>query len=265
MAGRLQGKVAVITGGGSGIGAAAARLFAAEGASVLITGRRPEPLQEVAAHSGRIIPIAGDASDDEHIHHLVSQALDLFGRIDVVVANAGITNGASVLDMTGDNWESMLRINLTAAMKLAKAVLPNMIERGSGSIVNVSSVSGLSAVTDSASYMVSKTGLIALTRSLAIDYGKYGVRVNTLCPGWVRTPMSEKSMNFLAAKEGVSQEEAFSLATQHLPLRRAAQPAEIANCCLFLASDESSFVTGITLVADGGGEIVDVGGLAFAD
>jgi NAD(P)-dependent dehydrogenase (short-subunit alcohol dehydrogenase family) len=194
----------------------------------------------------------------------VSTAVSRFGGLDVVVACAGIMSGGDVLGVKDNEWQQMLDINLTGAMKVARAALPALIERGGGAIVNVSSVGGLSASPQSASYGVSKAGMVALTRSMAYDYGSRNIRVNTLCPGWVRTPMSDQEMDFLAAEKGISRAEAFKLVAAHLPLRRVAEPEEIAKCCLFLASDEASFVTGAVLVADGGGEIVDVGTLAFA-
>jgi NAD(P)-dependent dehydrogenase (short-subunit alcohol dehydrogenase family) len=262
MNGRLANKIALITGGGSGIGAAAARRFAVEGASVVVTGRRLEPIKAVAAEIGGLA-VAGDTNDAEHLAAAVSTAVAHFGGLDIVVASAGIIFSDEVLSLKDSEWQQMLDINLTGAMKVARAALPALIERGGGAIVNISSVGGLAASPQSVSYGVSKAGLLALTRSMAYDYGAHNIRVNTLCPGWVRTPMSEHEMDFLASQKGISRAEAFSLVTAHLPLRRAAEPEEIANCCLFLASDEASFVTGAILVADGGGAIVDVGTLAF--
>jgi NAD(P)-dependent dehydrogenase (short-subunit alcohol dehydrogenase family) len=185
--------------------------------------------------------------------------------LDIVVTCAGIIFSDEVLSAKDNEWQQMMDINLTGAMKVARAALPALLERGGGAIVNVSSVGGLAASPQSVSYGVSKAGMLALTRSMAYDYGPHNIRVNTLCPGWVRTPMSEHEMDFLAGQKGISRAEAFKLVTAHLPLRRAAEPEEIANCCLFLASDEASFVTGAVLVADGGGAIVDVGTLAFVE
>jgi meso-butanediol dehydrogenase / (S,S)-butanediol dehydrogenase / diacetyl reductase len=264
MNGRLANKVALITGGGTGIGAAIARRFAAEGASVVVTGRRPEPISAIAAEIGGVA-VAGDTNDNEHVVTAVSTAVSRFGGLDIVVASAGIIFSDEVLSVKDSEWQQMLDINLTGAMKVARVALPALLERGGGAIVNVSSVGGLSASPQSVSYGVSKAGMLALTRSMAYDYGPHNIRVNTLCPGWVRTPMSEHEMDFLASEMGISRTEAFKLVTAHLPLRRVAEPDEIANCCLFLASDEASFVTGTVLVADGGGEIVDVGTLAFVE
>lgn len=261
--GRLTNKVALITGGGTGIGAAVARRFAGEGASVVVTGRRPAPIQAVADEIGGVA-VAGDTSDNEHVAAAVSTAVARFGGLDIVVANAAVSYEAGVMTIEDDRWQEMLQVNLGGVMKVCRAALSALKDRGRGAIVIVSSVGGLSAAPNSASYGTTKAGVIGLAKSMAYDYGPDNIRVNALCPGWVRTPMSESSMDMLAKEKGISQAEAFKLATAHLPLRRPAEPAEIANCCLFLASDEASFVTGAVLVADGGGEVVDVGTLAFA-
>jgi NAD(P)-dependent dehydrogenase (short-subunit alcohol dehydrogenase family) len=148
-------------------------------------------------------------------------------------------------------------------MVLVRAALPAMLERGGGSIVLVSSVNGLVGAPSLVAYDTSKAGLIALSRSIAVDYGARGIRSNTLCPGWVVTPMGDGAMDALAAARGISRQDAYDLATRHVPLRRAATAQEIASCCLFLVSDESSIVTGTTLVADGGGLAVDMTSIVF--
>ncbi len=142
-------------------------------------------------------------------------------------------------------------------MVLVRAALPAMLARGGGSIVLVSSINGLATFPDLVAYNTSKAGLIALARSIACDFGARGIRANTLCPGWVVTPMGDEAMDALAAARGISRQEAYDLATAHVPLKRAATAHEIASCCLFLASDEASIVTGTTLVADGGGLAVE--------
>jgi meso-butanediol dehydrogenase / (S,S)-butanediol dehydrogenase / diacetyl reductase len=259
---RLQGKVAIVTGGGSGIGAATARLFAAEGARVVVTGRRPEPLNEVAAATdGLAVP--GDVGDPDHARDVVSRALGAYGGIDIVVANAAGGAPASAVDLDDERWQRTLDVNLTGALRLARAAVPSIIERGGGSIVLVSSVSGLTASPASTAYVTTKHALTGLSRSLAVDFGPSGVRSNVVCPGWVVTPMGDRGIDELAEIRGVGREEAYRLATEHVPLRRPATPEEIARCCLFLASDESSIVTGSILVADGGQTAVDLGGIAF--
>ena len=154
-------------------------------------------------------------------------------------------------------------MNLTGPMVLTRAALPAMLERGGGSVVLVASVNGLVGTTDSAAYGTSKAGMLGLARSIAVDYGPRGIRANALCPGWVVTPMADEEMDELGAAMGIGRQEAYDLATTDVPLRRPATAEEIASCCLFLASDESSIVTGAVLVADGGGLAVALDSVAF--
>jgi len=260
---RLGGKVAVITGGGTGIGAATARLFAAEGASVVVTGRREAPLREVADATGGLA-IAGDMADPEHPAAVVEQTTRTFGGVDVVIANAGAGYPGNAAAVDDEGWQRTFDVNVTGPLRLVRSSLGSMTERGGGSIVLVSSVNGLRATVDSASYGTSKTALIGLMRSIAVDFGPRGIRANAVCPGWVLTPLGDREMDGLASTMGVDREQGYRLATQHVPLRRPATPEEIANCCLFLASEASSIVTGAVLVADGGQTAVDLGGILFA-
>lgn len=259
---RLDGTVAIISGGGTGIGAAIARRFAAEGAKVTVTGRRPEPLEAVAAEVGGLA-VAGDASDTAHAASAVEETVRAFGGLDVVVANAGIGLGGSAGDVSDDAWRATVDINLSGALFLVRAAMPHLQAGGGGSVVLVSSVSGFASSASSAAYVASKAGMIGLAKSIAVDYGPDGVRANAVCPGWVHTPMGDASMDELAHDRGISRDEAYRLATELVPLRRAADPDEIAACALFLASDESSYVSGTTLLADGGGMAVDVASVAF--
>jgi len=259
---RLEGKVAIVSGGGTGIGAATARRFAAEGARVVVTGRRPEPLEAVAAEIGGLA-VPGNVADPAHAPEAVAAALERFGSLDVVVANAGAGFGGSAGEVDDGRWLRTLDVNLTGPLRLVRAALPALLGRGRGSIVLVSSVSGLVAAPDSAAYVASKHGLIGLARSLAVDYGPRGIRANALCPGWVVTAIGDASADELAAERGLTREDAYALATQHVPLRRPATAEEIAACVLFLASDESSYVNGATLFADGGSTAVDVGAIAW--
>jgi meso-butanediol dehydrogenase/(S,S)-butanediol dehydrogenase/diacetyl reductase len=259
---RLEGKVAIVSGGGTGIGAATARAFAREGAKVVVTGRRAEPLEVVAAEIDGLA-VAGDTSDDDHVRAAVAEARDAFGGLDVVVANAGLGFGGAAADVDDERWQQTLDVNLTGAFRLARAAIPSLVERGGGSIVLVSSVSALVSGTDGAAYVTSKAAMLGLARSIAVDYGPNGIRANALCPGWVETPMGDGSMETLMTQHGISLGEAYRLVTQHTPLRRPATADEIAACCLFLASEESSIVTGTTLVADGGGLAVDLTEVAW--
>ncbi len=254
--------VVVITGGGTGIGAAIARRYADDGAHVVVVGRRPEPLAAVAAATGAFAVVA-DAADADAAAAAVAETLARFGRIDVLVANAGGHGFSTVLD-TGDvAWHDALRANLDTAFVMARAALPALLD-SRGQIVVVSSIAGLFAGPSVAGYTVGKHALIGLTRSMARDYGRRGVRVNAVCPGWVRTPMADAEMDEFAAHAGLaSREEAYGVVTRDVPLGRAAEPAEIAAVVRFLGSAESSFLTGAVLVADGGAHIVDVPTIAF--
>ncbi len=259
---RLVGKVALISGGGSGIGAAIARRFAAEGAKVALTGRRPEPIQSLAEEVGGLA-VPGDTSDPAHAVSAVDRTLQAFGGLDVVVANAGVGFGGTAGDVSDDTWRATIDINLTGSLFLVRAAIPHLEARGRGSIVLVSSVSGFVSSSSSAAYVASKAAMIGLAKSITVDFGPMGVRANALCPGWVHTPMGDESMDELAADRGISRDDAYRLATEMVPLRRAAEPDEIASCAVFLASNESSYVTGTTLLADGGGMAVDVASVAF--
>ena len=259
---RLKKKVALITGGGTGIGAATARLFASEGANVVVTGRRSAPIEAVASEVGGVA-VAGDTSDPAHVEEAVATAISAYGGIDVVVASAGVGFEGAVADLDVDVWRRTLEINVNGPMLVSRAALPSMLERGGGSIVLVASTSGMASAPASAAYDVSKAALIALARSIAVSYGPRRVRANALCPGWVTTPMGDEDMDALGASRGLTREEAYRLATEDVPLRRPVSPEEMAACCLFLASDESSSVTGTTLVADGGGQAVEITSKAF--
>jgi meso-butanediol dehydrogenase / (S,S)-butanediol dehydrogenase / diacetyl reductase len=261
---RLENKVALITGGGTGVGAAAARLFAREGAKVVVTGRRPEPIGAVADEIGGV-SVAGDTSDPAHATEAVAAAVSNFGGLDVVVASAGIGIEGTVGDMDDEDWRRTFDVNLTGPMMITRAALPVMLERGGGSVVLVSSTNSMGAAPASAAYDASKAGLNALARAIAVDYGPRGIRANALCPGWIITPMGDESMDELGAARGIGRQEAYDLTSADVPLRRAGTAEEMAYCCLFLASDESSIVSGTTLVADGGGLAVELTSRMFAN
>jgi meso-butanediol dehydrogenase/(S,S)-butanediol dehydrogenase/diacetyl reductase len=260
---RLDNKVALITGGGTGIGAATAKLFAREGAKVVVTGRRRGPIEAVAEEVGGVA-VAGDTTDPAHAVKAVDSAVKSFGGLDVVITAAGIGMEGSVGDMVDEDWRRTFDVNLTGPMLIVRAALPAMLERGGGSIVLVSSTNAMAASPSSAAYDTSKAGLNALARAIAVDHGPRGIRANALCPGWVITPMGDESMDELGASKGIGRKEAYDLATADVPIRRAGTAEEMAYCCLFLASDESSIVNGTTLVADGGGLAVELTSTMFA-
>jgi meso-butanediol dehydrogenase/(S,S)-butanediol dehydrogenase/diacetyl reductase len=249
--------VVAITGGGTGIGAAVAHRYAAEGARVVVLGRRREPLEKVAAETGAYV-ITCDASVSGEADGAVEEIIGEFGRLDVVVANAGGHGFSSVTETTDAEWAMAIQSNLSSAFVFCRAALPSLVAT-QGQIVVVSSLAGLFAGPHVAGYTVAKHALIGLTRSIARDYGPLGVRANAICPGWVRTPMADAEMAAL----GEDREAAYREATRHVPLGRPAQPDEVAAAALFLASDEASYVSGAVLTVDGGMTAVDLGSLAF--
>ncbi len=261
-------RVIVITGGGTGIGAAIAKRYADEGAAVAVVGRRAEPLAEVAAATGAL-PVVADAADRVSASAAIARILERFGRIDVLVANAGGHGFASVGETSDADWNAALTANLTTAFVMAREALPALTEsaarRGGSEIVVVSSLAGLFAGPSVAGYTVGKHALIGLTRSLARDYGRVGIRVNAVCPGWVRTPMADAEMDEFAAHAAqiADRDAGYAAVTRDVPLGRAAEPSEIASIVRFLGSEESSYMTGSVLVADGGAHIVDLPTVAF--
>jgi meso-butanediol dehydrogenase / (S,S)-butanediol dehydrogenase / diacetyl reductase len=258
---RLEGKVAIVTGGGTGIGAAVARRFAQEGARVGVMGRRRDVLDQVAGEIGGVA-IDGDAGVTVDVRRAIDSVVEGYGGLDIALASAGGHGTGSVLDTDDASWAESVHSNLTTAFVLVREALPHVIERH-GSIVLISSLAGHFAGPEVAGYTATKHGLIGLARSVARDYGRQGVRANVVSPGWVRTPMADEEMDSLAERLGLSREEAYATVTSEVPLRRPATPDEIASICLFLASDESAVMNGAVLMADGGAHIVDLPTLAF--
>jgi len=263
---QLEGKVALVTGGGTGIGAAIAKRFAAEGARVCITGRHQEMLDKVASDlpDGAVITCAGDVSNYEDVARMVSTTINFGGKLDVLVNNAGIDSHRSITEIDLEDWRRVLDVNLTGPFLLMQASIPHMIEAGGGSIINIASLAGLRSVPSAPAYCSSKAGLIMLTKQVAFDYGPSKIRCNVICPGAVRTPTLELGMNGLKNVLNSDIESALTYFTSNSPLRRAAVPTEISGVCSFLASDDASFMTGAVLVVDGGAAIVDVNAVAVS-
>ena len=253
-------RVALITGGGTGIGEAVAHRFAAEGCAIVVLGRRVEPVERVAAAieagGGSALAVSADVADESAVTAAVAATVAQFGGLDIVVNNAGVGDSAPVMDETAEGWDATLRANLTGAFLVCRAALPHLIER-QGAIVNVASVNAWVVGPGWASYCVSKAGLTMLTRSLAVDYGPHGVRANAVCPGWVRTPMGDEDMDAVAAANGITREEAYALSVKHTPLGRPATPQDVAEVVGFLASSAASYVTGVSIAVDGGATVVD--------
>jgi len=249
---RLEGKVALITGGTSGIGSATAIRFASEGAAVAITGRSSERgekvVQDIIANGGDALFIRSDVRSSEDCRHAVDQTLERFGKIDVLFNNAGVFHPKSIPECTEEEWDETIDSSLKGAFLMSKYVLPSMIKQRSGSIIHTSSGWGILGGDKAAAYCAAKGGLIVMAKAMAIDHGPDGIRVNCVCPGDVLTPMLPDD----AEKRGMSWDE-YAVGAADRPLGRIGTVEDIANAVLYLASDESSFVTGESLVVDGGG------------
>ena len=255
---KLKDKVAIITGGGTGIGKAISFAFANEGAKLVIAARDLPRLEEVAkeikSKGGKVKAIQTDISDHEQVKRMVAQTIDEFGQIDILVNNAarGTFNNADVADMGTDDWYESMAINLTGTMLCCKEVLKYMIPRRSGNIINVSSVAGISGVPKESPYVASKWGVIGFTETLAIEAGKHNIRVNCISPGATRTQEFEDWVKVSAKSVGIPFEEVMRKLTDNITLKRIAEPSEIAACIVFLASDDSSAMTGHNLIASCG-------------
>jgi NAD(P)-dependent dehydrogenase (short-subunit alcohol dehydrogenase family) len=248
---KLKGKVAFITGGNSGIGAATARLLAAEGASVAIVGRNAETgravAQDIEELWGHALWLACDVRQSDDVRRAVQATVERFGRLDILFNNAGVILRKNVVDMSEAEWDDNLAANLKSAFLCSKYALPHMIDQCSGVIINNGSGWGLMGGRNAASYCASKAGLVNLTRAMAIDHAAQGIRVNCICPGDVDTPMIDNE----ARQLGLTREAMVADGAQR-PMGRIGSVDEIARSVLFLASDDSSYMTGAVLVVDGG-------------
>lgn len=249
MAGRVDGKVALVTGGGSGIGRAAALTFAREGAKVVVAdvvvAGGEETVRMITAAGGAAMFVKVDVSKAAEVEAMVRQTVDTYGRLDCAFNNAGIAGQLlSTVDSTEENWDRVIAINLTGVWLCMKYEIPHMLQQGSGAIVNTASVAGLGGFPGVSAYVASKHGVNRLTKTAALEYAKQGIRVNAVCPGMIRTPLFEE-----VAHSNPQLVESF-VAME--PVGRMGKPEEIAEAVVWLCSDAASFVTGLPMAVDGG-------------
>ncbi|WNQ13962.1 SDR family oxidoreductase [Paenibacillus aurantius] len=247
-----QGKVIVVTGGGGGIGRAVAHKFAAQGGQVvvidLMAAHAETVAQEIIDAGGQAIEMQANVALEIDVKRVIRDTLGKLGKIDVLVNNAAMCPQIRLTDMSLDQWNQVITNNLTSVFLCCREVIPCMLANGGGSIVNVSSVHALATLEGYSAYSASKGGIVAMTRAIALDYARQNIRVNTVLPGAVQTPMLENSVKNL----GMPREEIMKQWNEAQPIGRVGQPEEIATVVMFAASPENSFMTGATLVADGG-------------
>jgi NAD(P)-dependent dehydrogenase (short-subunit alcohol dehydrogenase family) len=239
---RLTGKIAIVTGGGQGIGRGITDRFVEEGAEVIVAQRSEPDDLPIGAEFHQV-----DLKNAKAIKRFCGQVLEDKGVIDVLVNNAGVMFEKSVEEMTEADWDSMMDVNLKAPFLLMKEIVPAMRKAGGGSIINIGSIEGLASNPGHAAYSASKGGIHGLTHAIAIDHGQDGIRCNAIAPGWIRSELSDIYVNTMPDSERVKAE----LKVMH-PVGRLGEPTDIGNMAVFLGSDESSFVTGQTFVVDGG-------------
>ncbi len=248
---KLRDKTALISGGNSGIGRAIATLFAAEGAQVVIAARNEarghETVETIAKGRGQAIFVSCDVRKAEDCEKAVESAIDAFGQLNVLVNNAGIIYRATVVDTTEEEWDDTMDTNVRSAYLMSKHTIPWMIEGGGGVIINIASYYGIVGGKEAAAYCASKGAMVLLTKALALDHAAQNIRVNCVCPGSVDTPMLNQEMEELGGVEKLR-----PLFEAKHPLGRICSPGEVAQAALFLASADSAFITGSSLVIDGG-------------
>ncbi len=244
--GRFDGRVAFITGAAAGMGRDTAMALAREGGAVVLLDNRAERVEQVAqivrGEGGEALAVAADVRSAGEVNTAVAAAIARFGRIDVLLNNAGTTIPGNVAEVSEEDWDLVVGVNLKGTYLVSKAVLPHMIEAGRGSVINIGSVSGIRGDRRAAAYNAAKAGVINLTRSMALDFGPKGIRANCVCPGAIGTPVILRQMT----------EQGLQAISRNTPLGRIGKGPEVAALTLFLASDESSYVNGAIIPADGG-------------
>ncbi len=252
--GRLAGQHALITGGGTGIGAAIARALSAESAKLSLVGRRREPLETLAAKLPHATPIAADITDEDQVEAMIETARQAHGPVSILIANAGSASSAPLARTSLDAWRAMVDVNLTGAFLSARAVLPDMTEAGTGRIVFIASTAGLKGYGYVAPYCAAKHGVVGLARALAIEVAKDGITANAVCPGFTETPMLETSIETITETTGRTSEEARAALIKDNPQGRFVQPEEVAATVLWLCSEAAEAING-QAIAVAGGEI----------
>jgi meso-butanediol dehydrogenase / (S,S)-butanediol dehydrogenase / diacetyl reductase len=256
---KLEGKVALVTGGGSGIGTAIVERFVSEGARVCISGRRKEMLDKVAASSppGSVLVCQGDTSKDKDAALMIAKTVEFGGKIDILVNNAAISANKPVGELDRAVWRQVMDVNLNGPFMLMQEAIPHMIRNGGGSIINIASLGGIRCLPAMPAYCASKAALVMLTQQAALDYGAQKIRCNAVCPGAIKTDMVANEFGQIGRMIGMEPDAFFEMVSNVLPLKRFGDPKEIGGVCTFLASDDSSFMTGAALVIDSGTAIVD--------
>jgi NAD(P)-dependent dehydrogenase (short-subunit alcohol dehydrogenase family) len=249
--GRLQDRVAIITGGAGAIGRATGLRLAGEGARIVVADLNPDAAEAVAgeirAAGSPALGVQVDVADEASTQRLVAHALEAFGRIDILHNNAGVLLPGSVTEVSVAAWTRTLAVNVTGAFLCSRAVLPTMIAAGRGTIVHTSSVSGLVGEAGIAAYAASKGALVMLARQMAIDYARQGIRVNALCPGWIDTPFNDPAIERAGGRAALE-----PFIDVFVPMGRQGLPEEVADAVAFLVSDDARYMTGAALVVDGG-------------
>lgn len=258
----MNSRTILITGGGSGIGAACAKLFTHQGDKVFIIGRRVEPLNAIAQETGAI-SIVADVSTQQSWNDVILPQIKMeTDKIDVLVCNAGGMGLGRIEDINDEQWHQAMKANLDSAFASIRGCLSLLIE-SRGNVLFIGSLASLAAGPEACGYVTAKHALIGLMRSVARDYGCKGVRANAICPGWVRTPMADEEMQPLMEQHQFTLDEAYQYVCRDVPLQRPATAKEIALACRFLCSTDAAIITGAVLVIDGGATVVDLPTLAF--
>ena len=248
---RLSGRVALITGGGTGIGRACAVLFAKEGARVAVGGRRREPLDETVSEISKpgteTLAVRCDVTERRSVEAAVAMVVETFGRLDVLVNNAGAVIAATVEETSDQDWERIVAVNLTGTFLMSRAVVPALRKAGGGSIVNIGSILGIVARKERAAYCAAKAGVTGLTKAMALDHAHENIRVNCICPSLVETELGLQSILKAANPEAERRAR-----TAGIPLGRLGKPEDVAQMAVYLASEEASWITGAAMPLDGG-------------